>query len=1046
MADKKFGVKQIDLIGASGTPKIESPNNLNINAVTVAISTDVTIGGQVTSNIIVGTGKSVGIGTTNPTSALTVVGSGASISQLFVTGVSTFAGITTVTGPTLFAKQLNVSGVSTFAGGITTVTGSTLFTKQLNVSGISTFSGSYLYANYISLSAGYSLYVNNSGGTYHQLGGTNSDLLLFKSRGIGPISDTSINILNDTLNTGGGSDESVFKVYGDGGLRSYYHTISGGVAIQSERFSVTGGDSSGATPSNIIMKVGTGFTASGNGSVFANQLNVTGVSTFAGITTVTGSTLFAKQLSVSGVSTFAGPTLFAKQLNVSGVSTFTNIQNTGITSTKDLIVSGTGNDVGSAATISLRSRNNFIDFDAAIPFTSPPQQFGIKFQGTTILGGSYAFPDGSIFLNNYNGTTALSINNNGLTLSGITTVTGSTLFAKQLNVSGVSTFQGYLGVGATTNPPAYTLDVAGYAKIRDGLIVNGGSTYPVELFADLFIGGYNLDIVGGGNLTVGGNVNVSGVSTSGTLNVGTGGTVINATAEGLVGIGTTNPTSKLTVQGDVSVSGVSTFAGITTVTGSTLFAKQLSVSGFTSFTGPVRFYDTLNNATDFIQYQADRFIFRNNQSLSMGNGQQFNLSNDGTTTLLLNAGPLIIRNNSVSGVTSITGNTVGTIADFTQDGEVRIPGKLQIGVGGTVITTTSAGLVGIGTTNPTNKLTVKGNTYLEGTTTSAGLLRIADANGAYGGTIDGSSTTPLTFTHLSDNPEIRFRTQTPSAGGVDRLTITQETATFSSHIITGNGLNITCGGFVSAASTLSVGVGGTVITTTTAGLVGIGTTNPTSKLTVQGNVSISGVVTASSFVGDGSGLTNLPGGGGAVNNGTLTLAVSGTGLSGSQTFTANQSSNATFTVTSNATSSNTASTLVARDGSGDFTAGTINATSFRTNTTTGNGTDVGFAIKYYITSSGASAYRFAGPGVLNSTDNPTLYLHRGFTYIFENSTGGSHPFAIRTSSGGPLYTSAFLSGSQSGTQIFTVPFDAPSTLVYQCIFHGGMVGTLNIVT
>ena len=63
-----------------------------------------------------------------------------------------------------------------------------------------------------------------------------------------------------------------------------------------------------------------------------------------------------------------------------------------------------------------------------------------------------------------------------------------------------------------------------------------------------------------------------------------------------------------------------------------------------------------------------------------------------------------------------------------------------------------------------------------------------------------------------------------------------------------------------------------------------------------------------------------------VNNGTLTLAVSGTGLSGSQTFTANQSSNATFTVTSNATSSNTASTIVARDASGNFSAGVITAT------------------------------------------------------------------------------------------------------------------------
>lgn len=63
-----------------------------------------------------------------------------------------------------------------------------------------------------------------------------------------------------------------------------------------------------------------------------------------------------------------------------------------------------------------------------------------------------------------------------------------------------------------------------------------------------------------------------------------------------------------------------------------------------------------------------------------------------------------------------------------------------------------------------------------------------------------------------------------------------------------------------------------------------------------------------------------------VNNGTLSLGVSGTGLSGSATFTANQSGNSTFTVTSNATNANTANTIVARDASGNFSAGTITAT------------------------------------------------------------------------------------------------------------------------
>jgi hypothetical protein len=63
-----------------------------------------------------------------------------------------------------------------------------------------------------------------------------------------------------------------------------------------------------------------------------------------------------------------------------------------------------------------------------------------------------------------------------------------------------------------------------------------------------------------------------------------------------------------------------------------------------------------------------------------------------------------------------------------------------------------------------------------------------------------------------------------------------------------------------------------------------------------------------------------------VNNATLTMNTSGTGLSGSQTFTANQASAATFTVASNATSANTISTIVARDASGNFSAGTITAT------------------------------------------------------------------------------------------------------------------------
>jgi|GEM_PF-3600983 len=68
------------------------------------------------------------------------------------------------------------------------------------------------------------------------------------------------------------------------------------------------------------------------------------------------------------------------------------------------------------------------------------------------------------------------------------------------------------------------------------------------------------------------------------------------------------------------------------------------------------------------------------------------------------------------------------------------------------------------------------------------------------------------------------------------------------------------------------------------------------------------------------------------------MNVSGLGLSGSDTFTANQSSATTFTVTSNAVVAGTASTIPYRDASGGITAGVngfiTGAVQMKYNTTT----------------------------------------------------------------------------------------------------------------
>ena len=87
MAEKGFGVKDINLIGPSGTPTITSPNNLNLNANNVAISTNVSIGGtlSVTGNVSVG-----GTLTYEDVTNIDSVGLITARNGLIISGITTF--------------------------------------------------------------------------------------------------------------------------------------------------------------------------------------------------------------------------------------------------------------------------------------------------------------------------------------------------------------------------------------------------------------------------------------------------------------------------------------------------------------------------------------------------------------------------------------------------------------------------------------------------------------------------------------------------------------------------------------------------------------------------------------------------------------------------------------------------------------------------------------------------------------------------------------------------------------------------------------------
>ena len=244
------------------------------------------------------------------------------------------------------------------------------------------------------------------------------------------------------------------------------------------------------------------------------------------------------------------------------------------------------------------------------------------------------------------------------------------------------------------------------------------------------------------------------------------------------------------------------------------------------------------------------------------------------------------------------------------------------------------------------------------------------------------------------------------------------TATFSGGIATVE-ITTTSGGgeVVGSAGTWAVNAAGIH----TSKNVGIGTELSSSALWVEGDGRFSGVVTATRFESTSAGTPTID----SPNN----LNINAVNVAISTDLTVGRSLYVAGVTTANST--------------GLDIIGVTTSTSFKTNSTVGDGSDVGFAIKYYVTANGTSAYLFAGPGLLNTTDNPTFYLQRGFTYIFENSTGGTHPFRIQFT-GTTTGVGTYVSGSQTGTQVFTVPFDAPSSYEYQCTIHGAMLGTFNV--
>ena len=190
-----------------------------------------------------------------------------------------------------------------------------------------------------------------------------------------------------------------------------------------------------------------------------------------------------------------------------------------------------------------------------------------------------------------------------------------------------------------------------------------------------------------------------------------------------------------------------------------------------------------------------------------------------------------------------------------------------IGTQGSVIQVDNANKrVGLGTTNPQSTLQVGIAITMDGT---AGVITAVSYHG------DGSALTGMAST---DNIITGVAV---TVGGILRVTdTTQSTSTTTGSVIVSGGVGIAkslnVGGNISVGGTLTyedvTNVDSIGIITARSGIkfgaAGVGGT-----IRANGDTTLAGVVTASSFVGDGSGLTNLVGTGVTNNVNTVNLNV-----------------------------------------------------------------------------------------------------------------------------------------------------------------------------
>jgi hypothetical protein len=607
------------------------------------------------------------------------------------------------------------------------------------------------------------------------------------------------------------------------------------------RFIINESDNFGVGTTNPTSKLWVNGDGYFTGILTANRVISTAYGEFTG--GISGTNIVGTSLSISGISTLgvtSATDLTAQQLNVSGVSTFSN--------TLRVIPTSTG-------IAGLFSGNTSTDLVRITQTGS----------GNALVVEDSTNPDASPFV----------IKGDGYGWVGI----GTTNPREELHLQSVDPIIRFTEDGATSDNGNWNVGVNNETLYFQAINDSGGG------------GGNTFRFTRSSNQIV----SFEGRNAANTW------FIINNTTQ-RIGIGTTNPTSALTVQGNARVSGVvtaTTFIGALTGTATTATnviggigsIAQLQVTGISTFTnGPVIIGTATSTGTESqrLQVTGDAYISGKLGigstvpgveltvigSIQAGSATTYTtVGQDGGRNIELGVGSTtlptyidfqgsaaytdyatrLIRNSGDNGVFNIINRGTGSLRlvaqdagniDFVtnntfrhrinDDGIFFVGAATSTGTAGQVLQVTGgayvSGSVGIGTTNPGSKLTVNGAVQIQQDSGSNNrfILR-GQPTSSYRWNVDN-------FGSANDFRIFREDDAT-AANGVSLVSIST-TGTLTAIKFSGDGSLLT--NLPPASSdwvTTSVGIH-------TLSNVGIGTTNPTSKLTVSGSASITGILTA----------------------------------------------------------------------------------------------------------------------------------------------------------------------------------------------------------